>query len=172
MRFSLTTITSIKKQKHISRIIHFFIILILIGFVSYFLFLKSTIAYYQKAKQSNNIAISMQKKNNELINSNNKVKKALAILKNKQIDLYNSLNTTTPNTLLQMIMQAATQSGFAIISATPSNPNLIQLRLSGDYADLFHLINQFNKLAWPLTLIEFNIADHNHINISVQAVTS
>lgn len=101
----------------------------------------------------------------------------------KESLFYNTLCINeTPDQLLQLLTHTAEQSDFLIIEAQPfinkknnslrkiSNRSNFQLKLSGNYADLFHFIDLLNNTAWPFTLVTLKIPSTGEFDLLFSAV--
>ncbi|OGT44882.1 MAG: hypothetical protein A3E82_02920 [Gammaproteobacteria bacterium RIFCSPHIGHO2_12_FULL_38_11] len=158
-------------QKSANSTLHFifevtiaFFISLFIFLVGYFFFLENSFNNYYSAKREQKKAISENNQKKILRNADDRTKKLLSTWAIKNTDFYHAMQASeTPDQLLQLLTISAQQSGFTIIQAAPvvSSQNNFQVKLSGNYTDLFHLIDELNNTAWPFLLEKLSIKNKN-----------
>lgn len=144
----------------------------------YFYLLENPIKKYHSAMKQKQIATLENIKAKLLIAKDLKTQKLLLNWQKKNLLFYTAMQVAeTPDQLLQLLTQTAQQSGFTIIQAAPiknearhhTNPgDYFNLQLSGNYADLFHFIDQLNNTAFPFSLSHLKINDQKQYGLLIK----
>lgn len=149
-------------------IISIFLFIFTVGYCAFF---GKTMRHYQAEIRKEKIALMQYAEKETLIILDNKTRKTLLMWQKKNPVFYNTINQSiTADQLLQLLTVLTQESGFSIMQAEPifnknNMKNNFKIKVIGNYADLFLLIDKLDNTAWPFTLKTVHITAKNQFNL-------